>query len=99
MPIAPGCLLSRCLAQLPINCSSWTPLSRPRDQGAQAGLDGPEPPTYLIQAGNETRGGTGEAEALLDGGEAALEVGTVQELGELQEAMAEHEHLGRHRDP
>lgn len=61
---------------------------------AQMGTDGPEPPAYLIQAGNETRGRTGEAEALLDGGEAALEVGAVQELAELQEAMAEHEHLG-----
>lgn len=47
----------------------------------------------LIQAGNEARGRTGEAKALLDGGEAALEVGAVQELAELQEAMAEHEHL------
>ena len=48
----------------------------------------------LIQAGNETRGRTGEAKALLDGGEAAFEVGAVQELAELQKAMAEHEHLG-----
>lgn len=57
------------------------------------GSEGPEPPAYLIQAGNEPRGGTGEPEALLDGGEAALEVGAVEELAELQKAMAEHEHL------
>lgn len=47
----------------------------------------------LIQAGNETRGRTGEPKALLDCGEAALEVGAVKELAELQEAMAQHEHL------
>lgn len=68
-------------------------VSRLRGQGTQVGSDEPEPPAYLIQAGNETRGRAGEAKALLDGGEAALEVGAVQELAELQKAMAEHEHL------
>lgn len=100
MPIAPGCLLSPGVyPSSPLTVLPGQPPPRPRDQGAQMGSDGPEPPAYLIQAGNETRGRTGEAKALLDGGEAALEVGAVQELGELQEAMAEHEHLGRHRDP
>lgn len=60
---------------------------------SEVGSDGPEPPAYLVQAGNETRGRTGEAKALLDGGEAAFEVGAVQELAELQKAVAEHEHL------
>lgn len=57
------------------------------------GSDVPVSPAHLVQTGNETRGRTGEPKALLDGGEAALEVGAVQELAELQEAVAEHEHL------
>lgn len=75
----------------PPRAPSWTV---DRGGGAQVGSEGPEPPAYLIQAGNEPRGGTGEPEALLDGGEAALEVGAVEKLAELQEAVAEHEHLG-----
>lgn len=47
----------------------------------------------LVQAGNETRGRTGEPKALLNGGEAALEVGAVEQLAELEETMAQHEHL------
>lgn len=81
-------------SQLPIPLSLLEPPPRLRSQGTHVGSDGPEPPAYLIQAGNETRGRTGEAKALLDGGEAAFEVGAVQELAELQKAMAEHEHLG-----
>lgn len=72
---------------------SGAPSRPPGSGGAQMGPGGPEPPAYLIQAGNETRGRAREAEALLNRGEAALEVGTVQQLAELQEAMAEHEHL------
>lgn len=52
----------------------------------------------LVQTGNETRGRTGEPKALLDGGEAALEVGAVQELAELQEAVAEHKYLNVAKD-
>lgn len=81
---------------VPAPCSSFPPGAPPGPHGqggAQVGSDDSEPPAYLIQAGNEPRRRTGEAKALLDGGEAALEVGTVQELAELQEAMAEHEHL------
>lgn len=37
----------------------------------------------LIQTGDETGGRTGEPKALLDSGEAALEVGTVEQLAEL----------------
>ena len=44
---------------------------------AQMGSNGLEHPAYLIQAGDEAWGRTGEAKPLLDGGEAALEVGTI----------------------
>lgn len=50
-------------------------------------------PSYLMQAGDETRRETGEPKALLNGGEAALEVGAVEELGELEKPMAQHKHL------
>lgn len=46
-----------------------------------------------MQAGDETRRETGEPKPLLNGGEAALEVGAVEELGELEKPMAQHKHL------
>lgn len=46
-----------------------------------------------MQAGDETRRETREPKALLNGGEAALEVGTVEELGELEKPVAQHKHL------
>lgn len=49
--------------------------------------------SYLMQARDETRRETGEPKALLNGGEAALEVGTVEELGELEKPVAQHKHL------
>lgn len=74
------------------HCSS-APLGLVAREEHPRGTAGPGSRAHLVQTGDETRGRAGEPEALLDGGEAALEVGTVQELGELQEAMAEHEHL------
>lgn len=50
-------------------------------------------PSYLVQAGDETRRETGEPKALFNGGEAALEVGAVEELGELEKPVAQHKHL------
>lgn len=46
-----------------------------------------------MQRGNGGRGVAAEAVAPLDGGDDALEVGAVEQLGELQEAVAQHEQL------
>lgn len=50
-----------------------------------------------MQRGNGSRGVAAEAVASLDCADGALEVGAVQQLGQLQEAVAEHEQLGHRR--
>jgi len=51
--------------------------------------------SYLIERGNGSRGVAAEAIAPLDRGDGALEVGAVQQLRELQEAVAQDEQLGQ----
>lgn len=52
-----------------------------------------------MQGGNGSRGVAAEAVASLDCGDDALEVGAVEQLGELQEAVAQDEELaGTHRE-
>lgn len=51
--------------------------------------------SYLVERGNHSRGVAAEAIAFLDGGDGALEVGAVHQLGELQEAVAQDEQLGQ----
>lgn len=51
--------------------------------------------TDLVERGNGSRGVAAEAIAFLDCGDGALEVGAVQQLGELQEAVAQHKQLGQ----
>lgn len=50
---------------------------------------------YLVERGNGSWGVAAEAIASLDCGDDALEVSGVQQLGELQEAVAQHEQLGQ----
>lgn len=54
--------------------------------------------SHLVERGNGSRGVAAEAVASLDSGDGALEVGAVEQLRELQEAMAQDEQLGRERD-
>lgn len=49
--------------------------------------------SYLVERGNGSRGVAAEAIASLDCGDDALEVSTVQQLGELQEAVAQDKEL------
>lgn len=49
---------------------------------------------HLVKGGDGPRGQTVKAEASLDGGDGALKVRRVQQLGELEQAMAKHEELG-----
>lgn len=49
---------------------------------------------YLVEGGQQPRGLAGEAEALLHGGDGALEVAGHHELRQLQQAVAQHEGLG-----
>lgn len=49
--------------------------------------------SHLIEGGDGSRRVAAEAVAPLDGGDDALEVGAVQQLGELQEAVAQDEEL------
>lgn len=48
---------------------------------------------YLVEGGQQPRGLTGEAEALLHRGDGALEVAGDHELRQLQQAVAQHEEL------
>lgn len=48
---------------------------------------------HLVQGGDSSRGQTVKAETSLDGGDGALKVCRVQQLGELEQAMAQHEEL------
>lgn len=50
--------------------------------------------SYLVERGNGSRGVAAEAIASLDCGDGALEVGAVQQLGELQQSVAQDEQLG-----
>ena len=47
-----------------------------------------------MEGGQGSGGGAAEPEAPLYGGDGALEVGAVEQLGELQQAVAQHEQLG-----
>lgn len=49
--------------------------------------------SHLIEGGDGSRWVAAEAVAPFDGGDDALEVGAVQQLGELQEAVAQDEEL------
>lgn len=51
--------------------------------------------SYLVERGNGSRGVAAEAIASLDRGDGALEVGTVQQLRELQHSVAQDEQLGQ----
>lgn len=53
--------------------------------------------SYLMERGNGSRGIAAEAKAALDGGDGALEVGAVEQLRELQQAVTQDEQL-RHTD-
>lgn len=50
--------------------------------------------SHLVQRRDGSRRVAAEAVAALHGGDDALEVGAVEQLGELQEAVAQHEELG-----
>lgn len=50
--------------------------------------------SYLVEWGNGSRGVAAEAVASLDCADCALEAGAVQQLGELQEAVAQDKQLG-----
>lgn len=50
--------------------------------------------SYLVERGNGSRGVAAEAVAFLDCADGALEVGAVQQLRELQEAVAQDKQLG-----
>lgn len=54
--------------------------------------------SYLVQRGNGSWGVAAEAVASLDCSDGALEVGAVEQLRELQEAMAQDEQLNRWRE-
>lgn len=51
--------------------------------------------SYLVERGNGSWGVAAEAIASLDCGDGALEVSTVQQLRELQEAVAQDKQLGQ----
>lgn len=50
--------------------------------------------SHLVERGNGSRGVAVQAVAPLDGGDGTLEVRAVQQLRELQEAVAQDEQLG-----
>lgn len=55
--------------------------------------------SYLIQRGNGSWGVAAEAVASLDGWDGALEVGAVEQLRKLQEAVAQDEQLQERKTP